>query len=133
MKPKTSLFILTSSLLCLTAQAAKMDPATLPPAADKPGLSFEQDIRPLFQQSCFDCHGTAKQKAKLRLDSLPAVLKGSGAGAVVAPGQSDKSKLVYIVTPAGKKKPAMPPSCKGKPFTTEQIGLLRAWIDQGAK
>ena len=133
MKTNTSLLPLAASLLCLTAQAAKMDPATLPPAADKPGLTYDKDIRPLFQQSCFDCHGATKQKAKLRLDSLAAALKGSADGVVIVPGQSGQSKLVYIVAPAGKKQPVMPPASKGKPFTTGQIGLLRAWIDQGAK
>lgn len=128
-----SLFAISASLFCLSAQAGKMDPSTLPPASEKTGLTFGKDIGPLFQQSCCECHGAKKQKAKLRLDSLDSVLKGSDEGAVVVPGQSGKSKVVYIVVPSGKKPAVMPPAGKGKPLTTEQVGLLRAWIDQGAK
>jgi len=49
----------------------------------------------------------------------------------VIPGQSAKSPLIHYVTRLVEDM-EMPPAGKGEPLTPEQIGLLRAWIDQGA-
>ena len=48
----------------------KIDTSKLPPASDKKGVTYDKDIKPIFEKSCFKCHGPEKQKAKLRLDSL---------------------------------------------------------------
>ena len=106
----------------------------LPPAADKQGVTFATDIRPLFERSCFKCHGEKKQKGKLRLDSLESVLKGADGEAVVVPGNSAKSKLVAAVAHTAKDEDEwMPPPDKAPQLTPEEVGLVRAWIDQGAK
>jgi len=67
-----------------------------------------------------------------RLDSLAAALKGGENGPDVVPGQSAKSPLVHNVARLIEDD-AMPPEGKGDPLTKDQIGLIRAWIDQGAK
>ena len=86
----------------------------------------------MLEKSCFKCHGEEKQKAKLRVDSAEAIKKGSENGEVIVVGNSAKSSLVHTV--AGLVEDMMmPPEDKGDPLTKEQIGLLRAWIDQGAK
>jgi mono/diheme cytochrome c family protein len=106
----------------------------LPPPSAKKDLTYAKNIRPLFEQSCFKCHGEEKQKKKLRLDSLDAVLKGAGDEKVVVSGNSAKSKLVQVIAHATQDEDEwMPPQDKGKPLTPEEIGLVRAWIDQGAK
>jgi hypothetical protein len=84
----------------------------------------------------------------LRLDSLEAVLKGSKEGKVVVPGKGVDSKLVRAVARVDEHS-AMPPKPRpgrggpnapkdanapaAKPLTTEQVSLIRAWVDQGAK
>jgi len=65
----------------------------------------------------------------LRLDNRASALDGGHSGAVIKPGQSGESKLIQMVSGAIEGK-VMPPS--GDRLTPEQIGLLRAWIDQGA-
>ena len=98
----------------------------------------------MFKESCVGCHGDMKPKAGLRLDSLAAVLKGSKDGKVVNPGDGTKSLLVEAsaridpetAMPPMKKRPApagAPQRPPPKPLTAEQVGVLRAWIDQGAK
>ncbi len=57
-----------------------MDLSKLPPAADTHGVTFDKDIRPLFEASCLHCHGDGKQKGGLRLDSLAAAIKGGRDG-----------------------------------------------------
>ncbi|MBM3824623.1 MAG: hypothetical protein FJ404_17350 [Verrucomicrobia bacterium] len=124
-------FALALSLIPLV-RGADVDVSKLPPPATKTGLTFEKDIKPIFEKSCVKCHGAEKQKAKLRLDSLDATLKGSENGKVLEAGQSAKSSLVHTVARLDEDS-AMPPEGKADPLTKEQVGLLRAWIDQGAK
>lgn len=117
-------------------KATKIDASKLPPASTKQGVTYATDIKPIFDKSCVNCHGTEKQKGKLRLDSLAAVLKGGQDGAVVEPGKSAESMLVANVAHLGDEDDFMPPpdnKAKIPPLTKEQIGLIRAWIDQGAK
>ena len=113
-------------------RAADVDVSKLPPASDKAGVTFEKDIRPLFEKSCFKCHGPEKQKGDLRLDTLEATLKGGDGGPSVVAKDSAKSTVVHTVARLDEDY-AMPPEGKGDPWTKEQVGLLRAWIDQGAK
>jgi hypothetical protein len=179
MKIKSSFIILGLVLVNWPAQAqtqadnkwdiSKLDLSKLPPAADKQGVTFAQDIRPLFEASCFRCHGGERQKGGLRVDSLAAVLKGGKVGQVVVPGDGKKSLLVAAVAqidkgiamppqrrPRGQGGPGGNPPPDGSPppggqngpggpggrggfgpppkaLTAEQVGLVRAWIDQGAK
>ena len=67
----------------LMAADAKVDLTKIPAAASKKGLTYAKDIKPLFEGSCFGCHGPEKQKGKLRFDSLEATLKGGGDGKVL--------------------------------------------------
>ncbi len=100
----------------------------LPPAATRP-VDFVRDIEPLFKSRCHACHGTAQQLSGLRLDDAEQALKGGYSGPVILPKDSAKSRLVHLV--AGiEEKVVMPPA--GKRLTPAEIGLLRAWIDQGA-
>ena len=76
------------------------------------------------------CHGPQLQSNGLRLDSREHVLKGGYSGAAVRPGDSAGSKLIRMV--AGLEKDVvMPPA--GEKLAAKEIGLLRAWIDQGAE
>ena len=121
------------ALPLLSLSAADVDLSKLPPASTKKGLTFDTDIKPMLEKSCFKCHGSEKQKGKLRLDSLDTALKGGENGKIIEPGSSAKSKVVIAVARLGDPDEAMPPEDKGKPWDKEQVGLLRAWIDQGAK
>lgn len=105
----------------------------LPPPSGKKGLTYEKDIKPIFEKSCIECHGPEKQKGRVRLDSLEATLK-SAKGKAVMPGKSAESLLVLAVARV-TEEPAhhMPPKGKGEPLSKEHVGLIRAWIDEGAK
>lgn len=112
-------------------------PAKLPPASTKTGVTFDADIKPIFQDSCVKCHdsqGPKKPKAGLALDTREGVMKGSKDGAVVTVGDSAHSDLVLSVAHVGDDSDTfMPKGKNAKLLTPDQIGLIRAWIDQGAK
>jgi mono/diheme cytochrome c family protein len=134
--------IITGALLAVCALADEKkpgyDPSRLPPAAAKDGVTYAADIQPIFDKSCYPCHGpkTPKPKGGLRVDSLALVLKGGKDGAVVVAGNIAKSPLLGDVARLGDPDDYMPPpKNKGhiEPLTREQLGLIRAWIEQGAK
>jgi len=103
----------------------------LPPATAQ-AVDFEQDVRPILTASCLGCHGPEKQKSDFRVDVKKIVFAGGvGGEPAVVPGRSAESPLVRYV--AGLEEDMqMPPAGKGDPLTPAQIGILRAWIDQGA-
>ncbi len=114
----------TVPVTLLTCLALAVAPASAEP------IRFNRDIRPIFAQHCFKCHGSDLQKAGLSLlkpASATARLK-SGQAAIV-PGSSDKSELIARITMTeGSER--MPP--KGDRLPAEQVAKLKAWIDQGA-
>lgn len=122
--------------ITISGSAKEVDVSKLPPPSSQKDVTFAKDIKPIFDKSCVKCHGAEKPKAKLRLESLEGVLKGSADNKVIEPGNSAKSILVHNVARLGDEDYWMPPpdnKDKIPPLTPEQIGLIRAWIDQGAK
>ena len=101
-------------------------PAVTPPAP----VDFARDIQPILQNTCYECHGANKVKAKLRLDSRAGMMKGGDTGAIVVPGNSEQSLIVRrLLGLDGEDR--MPKD--GDPLAAAQIALIRSWIDQGAQ
>jgi mono/diheme cytochrome c family protein len=106
----------------------------LPPASTKAAVTYATDIKPIFDAACVKCHdGTKKPRAGLALDTLAGTLKGSKDGKVVTPGDSAHSDLVLSVAHLGDPDGFMPKGKEAHKLSDDQIGLIRAWIDQGAK
>lgn len=98
--------------------------------ADQPKVDFARDIQPIFIKRCYECHGPDKQKNDLRLDQKPDAVRGGKSGKPFwVVGKSSESQLVERITSTDPDE-QMP--SKGERLTDEQIGLLKAWIDQGA-
>src|ERR1051326_7271023 len=110
------------------SQAAPAAPAILPPPATR-RVDFLKDIQPMLAERCYACHGPDKQKGDLRWDVKTSVFKNGEHGPIVTPGNSAQSRVIKLVTVLDPET-VMPP--RGERLTAAQIGLLRAWIDQGA-
>jgi hypothetical protein len=102
--------------------------ASVAPLAAADIVDFLRDVKPILAQRCFRCHSSLEQESNLRLDGVPAILKGGDSGEVVVPGKSGESRLIAAVERRGELK--MPP--EGESLTEQQIATLRAWIDAGA-
>jgi len=126
-------FIAALTLVTTALVVGAAEPVKLPPPAEKKDLTFVTDIKPIFDKSCIECHGPKKKKGDLRLDSRELALKGGEEGPSIKVGDSANSELVKLVARIGDEENWMPPVDKGKPLSPEQVGLIRAWIDQGAK
>src|SRR5690348_12071216 len=96
--------------------------------ADK--VDFVKQIRPIFSDTCYKCHGPKKQKGKLRLDSVEAILKGGKDGKVLEAGDPDKSELYKRITLPKDSDDVMPP--EGDPLPKAKTDLIKQWIAEGA-
>ena len=112
-----------------TVGAAATDPASLPPPASGV-IDFRRDIQPILEQSCLQCHGPEKPKSGYRLDHREDALKEANYDRPILPGDSTNSPLIHYVAHLVEDM-EMPPPGKADRLTDEQVGLLRAWIDQG--
>lgn len=111
--------------------AAEAGETPLPPPAAET-LIFSRDIAPIFQNSCLRCHGPEKSKSHFRLDNrISALVGGDKNTNDIVPNDSSHSLLIQYVAYRVEDM-EMPPIDKGDRLTARQIGLLRAWIDQGA-
>ncbi len=123
--------------LALNLQAAepKVDLSKLPPPVKKKDVTFDKDIKAIFDKSCVKCHSGEKAKGDLRLDTREGALKGGESGPVIVAGKSDQSHLVFNIADLvpDMEMPPVPKRGSLPALTKEQVGLVRAWIDQGAK
>lgn len=106
--------------------------APLPAPAERE-IDFVRDVKPIFERSCFQCHGPEKPKSGFRLDTREGLLAGGDNGKAIIPGDSTNSVLIQVVAGTHSDIEQMPPKGKGEPLSAEEISVLRAWIDQGAK
>ncbi|MBM3774099.1 MAG: DUF1553 domain-containing protein [Acidobacteria bacterium] len=101
--------------------------APVPKTAVQDAALFERDVVPIFAAHCFKCHGLEARKADLDLRTPALIERGGKTGPPVVPGSAEKSLLFQKVSTA-----AMPPGNEIK-LSAEQIGILRRWIDGGAR
>ena len=105
--------------MVMAAEERRLDPAM----ADY----FELKVRPVLAAHCWECHGAAKQKSGLRLDSREAILKGGETGPALVAGKPESSLLVEAIGYEGSVQ--MPPRRK---LANAEIAALAAWVKQGA-
>ncbi len=93
-------------------------------------VDFTQDIEPIIQAHCIDCHGPDEQESQFRLDRLAAILSGGNSGEpAVVPGKPGKSFLLKLLRHEEPGK-EMPP---GESLSKGEIELIEQWIADGAK
>jgi WD40 repeat protein len=97
-------------------------------------VDFQKDVLPLFKKSCTACHNKTDAKGDLVLETPATILKGGESGPAVVPGKSGQSLLLKVASHA--EKPVMPPKnnkANAQPLKPEELGLIKKWIDEGAK
>ena len=93
-------------------------------------VDFRTDVRPIFEQRCFACHGALKQEAGLRLDTAASILKGSDSGPIIPTERSNKNTLIERIS-TKETASRMPP--EGHSLDASEIQTISYWIDQGAR
>src|SRR3954464_13861656 len=120
-------------VLCLVAGLPPLETlaAARKPAKDQ--IVFNRDIRPIFSENCYACHGPDKNKRKagLRFDVKEEPFKKLESGDyAIVPGKARQSKMIQLITTKDEDD-RMPPAKAGKRLTREQINLLTRWVEQG--
>ncbi len=120
---------------------AESQPTTLPAPTDTPpsatetpvpepteapaSVGFANNVMPIFQTSCVECHGVRQVKEGLDLQTYETTLAGSFNGPVIVPGNASESLLIQLVVEG-----EMPN--RGPKLTAEQIQIISEWINAGA-
>jgi len=97
-------------------------------------VDFESEVLPLLKRSCLACHNATDAESELVLETPQTILKGGASGEVITAGSGAESYLLEVA--AGLSEPVMPPpenDVEAPPLSSEELGLLKLWIDQGAK
>jgi len=104
-------------------------PAAAGPAAAQ--TVYGVRITPIFNRSCVSCHGPAKVKGDLRLDSYAGLMRGGKDGEDVEPWQPAQSEIVRRINLPSDDDERMPNNGKN-PLTADEIHLIEQWIAAGA-
>jgi hypothetical protein len=122
---------------CIRMRLWKLGPAALLAlcVAAAQTVDFAHDVRPILSDRCFVCHGPDEttRKAGLRLDTEDGAKKARGPHTPVVPGDVARSEILKRVAPANPALRMPPPYSDRKPLSENEVAILRAWIDQGAK
>jgi len=97
-------------------------------AQTAPAVTFTDHIRPIFERSCWNCHGEASQLSDLDLRTRETAIEGGARGPALVPGRADQSRLYRVL--AGLDDPPMPMG--GDTLSEAEIAAVRTWIDGGA-
>ncbi len=120
---------------CAVAAAGEPDGAAEKLGTEKPTAEqlaaekfFEQRIRPVLAERCYECHAASSKSPKggLRVDTREALLRGGDSGPTIVPGKAAESLLMQALRHEG---PEMPPQGK---LSAEIIADFARWIDAGA-
>ncbi|MEO5729596.1 MAG: c-type cytochrome domain-containing protein, partial [Byssovorax sp.] len=106
-------------------------PVAITPSRAGPRLVWRDVVAPLLAARCASCHGGAKQKGKLRVDSIEALLAGGKNGAAIVPGDASGGTLIARSHLPLDDEKHMPPA-KEPQLDAAQIELVAWWITGGA-
>jgi WD40 repeat protein len=138
------LFLFTAMLLShsIPLRAAETKSADNPPKPipiaklkhSKP-VDFDKEILPILKNNCLACHNKTTAKGRLVLETPQDILKGGDSGPAAAPKQSSSSLMLKAASHQIEDTVMPPPANKvqASDLTPEELGLIKLWIDQGAK
>ena len=88
-------------------------------------VSFTNDVMPILESRCLNCHGGRDTKEGLSFASFDSLMAGSDNGIVVVAGDPDNSLLIQQILNGKMPK-------KGPKLTPDQLQILIDWILAGA-
>lgn len=97
-------------------------------------VDFAQDILPILKKNCLACHNKTSAKGDLVLETPQDMLKGGESGPAIVARKGDQSLVLKLAS--HQKRPIMPPKdnkAAAANLTPDELGLIKLWIDQGAK
>lgn len=122
----------SAALRCLLGAAFVIGAPGLAQSEEK--VDFKTEIRPIFSNYCYECHGPDEEnrEADLRLDRRESAFADLGGYPNISPGNPDDSEL-YLRVDSDFAEDRMPPYEAGIELTADEIALIRLWILEGAE
>lgn len=120
--------------ICLSEKTLHAQPIPIANVQRAEAVQFQKDILPLLQKSCLACHSASEKQGALVLETPQTMRTGGDSGPALIPGRGAESLMLKLAS--HQDEPSMPPAgndVNAKPLTSEELGLLRLWIDQGAR
>jgi hypothetical protein len=109
-----------------TATMAPTDAAVTEQPAATTNASFANDIMPILESRCINCHGGDRTQKGLDMKTYESLMAGSENGPVIAPGDAGNSLLVDQLVQGKMPK-------RGPKLTPDQVQLITDWVNAGAK
>ena len=112
-------FIVQGSFTDAPARAAAID------AEAREEVSFSEQIAPILEARCSECHSADNAELGLNLSTYEGVMAGSDYGTVIEPGNPGGSLILDMIESGDMPE-------EGDPVPPEELELLRTWIAEGA-
>lgn len=132
-RTQSAIFSTVLMTLLLPGNASAQKPISIAVINRSDPIDFELEVLPIFRRSCLACHSTSEANGSLVLETPATILKGGDSGPAVVAKNGAESLLLKVA--AHQTDPIMPPpdnDVGAKTLTTQELGLLKLWIDQGA-
>ena len=98
-------------------------------------ISFSQDVRPILEQNCLECHqagGIGLKTSGFNMETYDGLMKGTNFGPMIIAGDSQGSNMLVLME--GRADPSISmPHGQQDPVSEHDIQTIRLWINQGAK
>lgn len=110
-------------------------PLVLVGCGGEPTVSFSQDVQPIINQHCIQCHqqgGAGEVASGLNMSSHEGLMKGTEAGPMIIVGDIEGSNILVLME--GRADPSIRmPHGQNEPVPKQDIQTIKLWIEQGAK
>ena len=125
---------ITIGLLAIFSPEVTAQPIPIAALNRSDSVSFEKEIVPIMRRSCLACHNATDASGELVLESPESIRRGGDSGPAIVAGKSAESLLLKLAS--HQDDPVMPPEgndVSAKTLTSQELGLIKLWIDQGAQ
>ena len=126
-----SAIVSTITILAMSVSSEAIPVAEL---ERKSEVDFLQEVLPILRKNCLACHNETESEGDIVLESAASILKGGSSGPGVVAGNVAESYLFTLASHADE--PIMPPEDNevgAKNLTPQELGIIKLWIEQGAK
>ena len=110
-------------------------PLVMTACGGEPAVSFSQDVKPIIDQHCVECHqvgGLGEVASGFDLTTYERLMKGTSGGPMVIAGDVEGSNMLVLME--GRADPSISmPHGQNEPVPKKDIQTLKTWIGQGAK
>ena len=94
-------------------------------------VNFSRHVKPILEAKCVACHGRESQPRGLRFDNYESAIRSGALGVFIVPGHPERSPFLTTIKSAHTSTKSMPPV--GERLTSEEVEILKRWIQQGAR